>query len=269
MLQHAIFTIPNRAEGYTTDDNARALIFTVLLNQLGGEETAMPAAAEAANPDWAFRYLAFLEHAFNPKKKRFRNFLGYDRRWLEEQGSEDSHGRALVGSWNRPGPIGRILDCGAPRGGCSSTRCRRWSSSTVLVPAPTPCLESRNTSIRTPGDRDAQRVRFALAQRLLDMYESIQRPGLEVVRECCGVRECQAASGLAAGGIGLRRMNACFPPARFAGLAHGNAALPDERPLCARSARKGFIARAENRPDSINSRLKPPAQCRLVYRRIA
>src|SRR6202140_1403122 len=56
MLQHAIFTIPNRAEGYTTDDNARALIFTVLLNQLGSKEAAASAAAEAANPDWAFRY---------------------------------------------------------------------------------------------------------------------------------------------------------------------------------------------------------------------
>src|SRR4030081_2320834 len=38
MLQHAIFTIPNRAEGYTTDDNARALIFTVLLDQLRVDE---------------------------------------------------------------------------------------------------------------------------------------------------------------------------------------------------------------------------------------
>src|SRR6202049_1244938 len=94
MLQHAIFPIPNRAEGYTTDDNARALIFTVLLNQLGTEQTS-GFGSEGANPDWAFRYLAFLEHAFHPPKKRFRNFLGYDRRWTEEQGSEDSHGRAL------------------------------------------------------------------------------------------------------------------------------------------------------------------------------
>src|SRR6202011_1205451 len=92
MLQHAIFTIPNRAEGYTTDDNARALTFTVLLDQLGKDQLAK---VESANPDWPFRYLAFLEHAFNPEKKRFRNFLGYDRRWIEDQGSEDSHGRAL------------------------------------------------------------------------------------------------------------------------------------------------------------------------------
>src|SRR5216684_3055303 len=49
MLQHAIFTIPNRAEGYTTDDNARALIFTVLLDQLGSERRGMSGKTEAAN----------------------------------------------------------------------------------------------------------------------------------------------------------------------------------------------------------------------------
>src|ERR1700676_2368884 len=66
MLQHAIFTIPNRAEGYTTDDNARALIFAVQLEQEGGEQAGMSGKDGTANPDWAFRYLAFLEHAFNP-----------------------------------------------------------------------------------------------------------------------------------------------------------------------------------------------------------
>src|SRR6266478_1727672 len=55
MLQHAIFTIPNRKEGYTTDDNARALIFAVLLGQLGNGqlnndqgERANPAAEDLA-----------------------------------------------------------------------------------------------------------------------------------------------------------------------------------------------------------------------------
>src|SRR5258707_1950052 len=43
----------------------------------------------------ASTYLAFLWHAFDAKKSRFRNFMSYDRRWLEEEGSEDSHARAL------------------------------------------------------------------------------------------------------------------------------------------------------------------------------
>ena len=40
-------------------------------------------------------YLSFLDDAFNPDAGRFRNFMTYERKWLEEIGSEDSHGRAL------------------------------------------------------------------------------------------------------------------------------------------------------------------------------
>jgi glycosyltransferase involved in cell wall biosynthesis len=167
MLQHAIFTIPNRAEGYTTDDNARALIFAVQLGQ--AEKT------ESGNPDWPFRYLAFLEHAFNPEKKRFRNFLGYNRCWKEEQGSEDSHGRALwalgtllARSTNQGlrGATGRLFELSVP--------------AVVEFHSPRACAYSllgmQEYLHAYPGDRDAQRVRLALAQRLLDMYESVRRP---------------------------------------------------------------------------------------------
>ncbi|NCC32515.1 MAG: glycosyltransferase, partial [Chloroflexia bacterium] len=85
MLQHAVMAVPNTNEGYTTDDNARALIAAVKLEELG-----QPGAA-----DLATRYIAFLWHAFNPTEGRFRNFMRYDRHWLEEVGSEDSHARAL------------------------------------------------------------------------------------------------------------------------------------------------------------------------------
>jgi hypothetical protein len=178
MLQHAIFTIPNRAEGYTTDDNARALIFSVLLDQLGGDQsgTEQLGKAESANPDWPFRYLAFLEHAFNPEKKRFRNFLGYNHRWKEEQGSEDSHGRALwalgtllARSTNQGlrGAAGRLFEVSVP--------------AVVEFHSPRACayalLGMQEYLHAYPGDRDAQRVRLALAQRLLEMYESIRRPG--------------------------------------------------------------------------------------------
>src|SRR6202790_4847898 len=92
MLQHSIFTIPNRREGYTTDDNARALIFTVLLAQLDRDRFGKSASAspnfgtpDLVTPDSSFLYLSFLEHAFNPVKSRFRNFLGYGRRWNEAE----------------------------------------------------------------------------------------------------------------------------------------------------------------------------------------
>ena len=87
MLQHALFSVPNYAHGYCTDDNARALMLTLLWTNLG--ETLPGIAALTTT------YTAFLAHAFNPDTGRFRNFMGYDRRWLEEQGSEDSHGRAI------------------------------------------------------------------------------------------------------------------------------------------------------------------------------
>jgi len=89
MIQHASYTIPNYREGYSSDDIARALIVAVFLEEDGEDDYAGEAAALAT------RHLAFLWNAFNPANNRFRNFLSYDRRWLEEVGSEDCHGHAL------------------------------------------------------------------------------------------------------------------------------------------------------------------------------
>ncbi len=89
ILQHANFIVPNRKHGYCTDDNARALIVILLAQDLSFEDDLLE------NLDC--RYLSFLLHAFNDKNSRFRNFLGYDRKWLEDKGSEDCHGRAIWG----------------------------------------------------------------------------------------------------------------------------------------------------------------------------
>ncbi len=172
MLQHAVFTIPNRAEGYTTDDNARALIFAVQLEQFNRAQSGNDDSTTRGSPS---RYMAFLEHAFNAKKGRFRNFLGYDRRWKEEQGSEDSHGRAL---W----ALGNVL----ARSGINGMRGAAGRLFEFALPAavefhsPRACAYSllgiQEYLHSYPGDRDAQRIRFTLARRLLDMYESIRRP---------------------------------------------------------------------------------------------
>jgi len=87
MLQHARFTVPRRIHGYCTDDNARALIVVLMAQKLMPEDTSLNTLA--------CRYLSFLDYAFNETTGRFRNFMTYDRKWLEEQGSDDSHGRAL------------------------------------------------------------------------------------------------------------------------------------------------------------------------------
>ena len=83
MLQHSIHGIPDRDHGYCIDDNARALMLAVLRRD-------DPTAARLA-----YTYAAFVEGAWNPDTRRFRNFMAYDRRWLEDQGSEDSNGRTL------------------------------------------------------------------------------------------------------------------------------------------------------------------------------
>lgn len=86
ILQHAIYSTPDRRHGYCTDDNARALIAALLQARRTGDSSAL---------ELADRYMSFLHYALNEKTGRFRNFMGFDRHWLEERGSEDSHGRAI------------------------------------------------------------------------------------------------------------------------------------------------------------------------------
>ncbi len=90
IFQHAVFTIPNYDEGYCTDDNARAFLLCALLENLNH-----PAPRDTAIDCLATTYLAFLSASFNRDTGRFRNFMTHSRQWLEEIGSEDSHGRAL------------------------------------------------------------------------------------------------------------------------------------------------------------------------------
>jgi glycosyltransferase involved in cell wall biosynthesis len=89
MLQHAKYTVPDRSHGYCVDDNARALIVAVTAQDLQPLDSSPGKLASV--------YLSFLGYAFNGQTGRFRNFMSYDRRWLEETGSEDSHGRAVWG----------------------------------------------------------------------------------------------------------------------------------------------------------------------------
>jgi glycosyltransferase involved in cell wall biosynthesis len=171
MLQHSIFTIPNRGEGHTTDDNARALILTVMLEQLDGGELEK---TQLAAPDFSSRYLSFLEHAFNSANGNFRNFLGYDRQWNEPVGSEDCHGRALwslgtvLGRSQNQGlrsAAGRLFEFSLPAAlGFNSPRA--WAYTLLGI---------QEYLVSYPGDRDAQKVRSVLGQRLFEMYQSIRR----------------------------------------------------------------------------------------------
>jgi len=164
ILQHAIFSVPNSSEGYTTDDNARALIVSTLLHECP-ENTDEPLFSRLSH-----RYLAFLWLAFNADTGRFRNFLAYDRRWLEECGSDDSHGRALWSLGNvlghsrdagLRGAAGRLFEAAVPAT-LTFTSPRAWAYSILGMQAYLDWF---------PGDRAIQVVRNALANRLLDIYE--------------------------------------------------------------------------------------------------
>jgi len=163
MFQHAKFTIPDRQHGYCTDDNARALIVTVL------------AAEQLADPKPLARlrdvYLSFLYHAYNPSTGRFRNFMSYERQWLERQGSDDSHARAIwalgitVAYTRDPGvralavnlfdrALPAMLEIHSPRA---------WAVALVGIHA---------YLRRFSGDSEARRVRERLATRLFELYEA-------------------------------------------------------------------------------------------------
>lgn len=86
LLQHAVHCVPDRSHGYCVDDNARALLFACELGVNG---------APTLPDKLTTRFAAFIQNAWNPDTRRFRNFMSYERRWLEAVGSEDSHGRTL------------------------------------------------------------------------------------------------------------------------------------------------------------------------------
>ncbi len=102
ILQHAIFCVPRYEDGYCIDDNSRALLLTTLSEEVGSEDPAVTSKL-------ATRYLAFINHAFNRDSSRFRNFMSFNRDWLEGIGSEDSHGRTV---WSLGAVVGRAQEPG-------------------------------------------------------------------------------------------------------------------------------------------------------------
>ncbi len=160
MFQHAIFTVPNYHEGYTIDDNARALTVSTLLEELGNEETA----------DLTSRYFAFVWYAFNSNTGRFRNFMNYQRSWLEKNGSDDSHGRALwalgtvLGRSNTPAlqsMAGWVFEKALPAI-LDTTSPRAWAFALMGI---------NEYLQRFAGDRRVSQAREELAGRLLALYQ--------------------------------------------------------------------------------------------------
>ena len=161
VFQHAVFTVPNFAEGYCADDNARALVLAVQLSELGGDQDEVRSIATTC--------AAFLHHAFDQGTRRFHNFMSFDRRWLDQAGSEDCQGRAL---WALGTAVGRspyrsfqmlagqifsrglpeLLECRSPRA---------WAFALIGI---------HEYLRRLGGDSMVNQIRDTLVWRLTDIY---------------------------------------------------------------------------------------------------
>src|SRR5437016_1884073 len=162
IFQHAIFSVPNFSEGYCTDDNARAFILGVLLSELGEDPEQVRTLATT--------YAAFLYHAFDLKTKRFHNHMSFDRRWLDEQGSEDCQARAL---W--------ALGVGVGRSPYRSFQIMAGQLFTLALPALAEFTSPRAWAFgligineylrRLSGDSLANQTRETLTSRLVELFE--------------------------------------------------------------------------------------------------
>lgn len=164
LLQHAIHCVPDRSHGYCVDDNARALLLACALNTPGEERLHETLTSVFA---------AFLQNAWNPKTRRFRNFMSFERRWLEDSGSEDSHGRAL---W-------ALGECA--RNDANLSR-RRWAAALFVEAAQSveTFLSPRAWAfallgldafcIAFPHDAQAVELKHLLAARLLSILGAVE-----------------------------------------------------------------------------------------------
>jgi hypothetical protein len=164
IFQHASFTVPNFVEGYCTDDNARALVLALMLQNQGHDSPPLSARATS--------YAAFINHAFEGKARRFRNFMSFDRHWLEEVGSEDCHGHAL---W--------ALGLCVAEAGHDSFRMLAAQLFEQALPVAAEFLSPRAWALtligieeylrRLSGDRRASQIRELLTAKLMQRYADV------------------------------------------------------------------------------------------------
>jgi glycosyltransferase involved in cell wall biosynthesis len=161
IFQHASFTVPNFAEGYCTDDNARALVLATMLPPLG---QGSPRLSERAAT-----YAAFLNHAFDRKRGRFHNFMSFDRRWLDDVGSEDCQGHALwalglcvaqSGQGSHQMLAAQLFEQALPVA-AEFTSPRAWAFTLIGI---------GEYLRRLSGDRRANQIRESLTAKLLQRY---------------------------------------------------------------------------------------------------
>ncbi len=163
ILQHAKFVVPDRSHGYCTDDNARALIAVLMAYDLLAEDRELVELAR--------RYLGFVHHAFNAGNGRFHNFMGYDRKWLDEEGTDDAQGRAIWGL----GMAVALVKAESLVGAALNIFEQALSMATGLRSprAVAFALVGIHAYLRRfGGDSEARRVRASLADFLFGIYQA-------------------------------------------------------------------------------------------------
>lgn len=194
LFQHAVHSVPDRMHGYCVDDNARALLLACVLGSAGEPRLPEPLTA---------RFASFVQHAWNPQARRFRNFMSFDRRWLEEVGSEDSHGRTL---W-------ALGECALSD--ISSSR-RRWAA--ALFAEALPMVESFSSPrawgfallgldaycavVAAPSS--TTQLRSLLADRLLALLSAVERPGWVWFEEGLSYDNARLPQALIATGLSMQ-----------------------------------------------------------------
>jgi glycosyltransferase involved in cell wall biosynthesis len=162
IFQHAVYAMPDYAEGYCVDDNARALLLMVLLES---SDHDTPARRRLATT-----YAAFIQYALGRNHRHFRNFMSFDRQWRDESGSDDCFGRCL---W----VLGTCL------GRSKHRSFQTWAAGLFLQAVP------RLEAIKSPralafgligvqeylnhlgGDRNVSAVSDKLTKQLIRLYE--------------------------------------------------------------------------------------------------
>jgi glycosyltransferase involved in cell wall biosynthesis len=194
LFQHAVHSVPDRAHGYCVDDNARALLLACALTEAGERPLSEILTA---------RFAAFVQHAWNPDTRQFRNFMGFNRTWLEDKGSEDSHGRTL---W----ALGECAhkDTSQPR--------RRWA--TALFAQALPTVETFRSPrawafallgldaycAAAPDDQYARKVRHSLADRLISILAIVETPNWRWFEEGLAYDNARLPQALIATGLATR-----------------------------------------------------------------
>lgn len=196
MLQHSIYSVPDRRHGYCIDDNARALMLVNRMEDLSADR----------RHHWATVYAAFIQFAWNEDARRFRNFMRFDRTWCEEVGSEDSNGRAIwaLGTTARDGHDRGLRDWATvwfDRTAALSFELKSPRTMAFAMLGAAALLE------RHPGHALSKRILADFGDALMTLADRTRRPEWRWFEIVLAYDNCRLPEALIRGGMALGRQD--------------------------------------------------------------